>query len=288
MAVFESEDRVRQKRAKTEQAINLATKGRWDEAARLNEEILALAPQDVDAHNRLGKALMELGRYAESRDAYAATLKLDPMNSIAQKNAARLQKLADEGGSALPPSAVDPRLFIEESGKTTVTQLTGVHRGDAIAKLAAGEQLQMELAENRIVVRDQAGSEIGRIEPKLEQDLLRLFKLGNRYSMFVTAASESSVSVIIRETARSAQMGTRPSFRPSSIPEGGFRSYTREGVLRYDLDDDDDDFDDDDDVEPGDRVVADPDSEPEVDADNVEVAPLETLAAAEAEAEETT
>ena len=100
MAAFPTEDRLRQKRTKSEQAISLAMKNRWDEAAQVNREILDLFPNEVDAFNRLGKALTELGRYAEARDAYAQAVKLDPLNGIAAKNLQRLGKLAAEGSAA--------------------------------------------------------------------------------------------------------------------------------------------------------------------------------------------
>src|SRR5438094_7400541 len=179
MAAFPTEDRLRQKRTKSEQAISLAMKNRWDEAAQVNREILELFPNEVDAFNRLGKALTELGRYAEARDAYAHAARLDPLNGIAAKNLQRLGKLATEGAAAPSPSPVDPRLFIEESGKTTVTQLTDVRRTDATAKLSAGDQMQLERRGNQIVVANTTGNDIGRIEPKLEQDLIRLLDLGN-------------------------------------------------------------------------------------------------------------
>jgi tetratricopeptide (TPR) repeat protein len=230
---FPTEDRLRQKRTKSEQAISLAMKNRWDEAAQINREILDLFPNEVDAYNRLGKALTELGRYGEARDAYAQAVKLDPLNGIASKNLQRLGKLAAEGSAAPAPSPVDPRLFIEESGKTTVSQLTDVRRTEAAAKLSAGDQLQLTRKGNQVVVADQAGTEIGRIEPKLEQDLIRLLDIGNQYSVFVTSASEQAVYVIIRETHRSAAMGNRPSFRPTAAQE--VRAYTREGAQRYEL-----------------------------------------------------
>src|SRR4051812_25335060 len=192
MAAFPTEDRLRQKRTKSEQAISLAMKNRWEEAAQLNREILDIFPNEVDAFNRLGKALTELGKYSDARDAYARAVKLDPLNGIATKNLQRLGKLAAEGAAAPPPSPVDPRLFIEESGKTTVTQLTDVRRSDATAKLSAGDQLQIERRGNQIIVADAAGHEIGRIEPKLEQDLIRLIDLGNHYSVFVTSANDQA------------------------------------------------------------------------------------------------
>jgi hypothetical protein len=110
-----------------------------------------------------------------------------------------------------------------------------LRRGEATAKLSAGDQLRLDRRGNQIVVVDLTGQEVGRIEPKLEQDLIRLLDLGNQYSVFVTSAHDQSVLVIIRETHRSAAMGNRPSFRPSAAPEGGVRAYTREGMLRYEL-----------------------------------------------------
>jgi hypothetical protein len=278
MAAFPTEDRLRQKRTKSEQAITLAMKNRWDEAAQINREILEIFPNEVDAYNRLGKALTELGRYGEARDAYAHAVKLDPLNGIAAKNLQRLGKLATDGPAAPAPSPVDPRLFIEESGKTTVTQLTDLRRTEATTKLSAGDQLQFERRGNQVAVTDSSGREIGRIEPKLEQDLIRLMDRGNQYAVFVTAANEQTIHVIIRETHRAPSMGNRPSFRPSAAPEsGGVRAYTREGMMRYEMmeeeEEDDDDLGDDDEEEaevvPADLEVG------------VEETPLETLAAEE-------
>jgi len=133
---------------------------------------------------------------------------------------------------------------------------------------------------NQVVVSDQAGTEIGRIEPKLERDLIRLLDLGSQYSVFVTAANEQAVHVIIRETHRSAALGSRPSFRPTAAQE--VRAYTREGAPRYELEEEDDDDDElgDDDEEETEAVPADMDA-------GVEETPLEALAAEE-DSEEST
>lgn len=283
MAVYETEDRVRQKRTKTEQAVTLATKGRWEEAARLNREVLELYPDDVDALNRLGKALMELGQYADARAAYAQAARLDPMNSIAHKNLQRLAKLVEEAPAAAgAATAVDPRLFIEESGKTTTTQLTNLRRRDAATALTAGDELKLKVAAgNRALVVSQAGEEIARIEPRLEQDLVRLLEMGNQYAVVVTAATDQAITIIIRETSRSAAMGNRPSFRPSAAPEGGQRAYTRVGLLRDEAEDEDEEdlLEEEEEEVERDPVVA--------EADAVTEEPLEALAAEE-DAEEPT
>jgi hypothetical protein len=157
-----------------------------------------------------------------------------------------------------------------------VTQLTDVRRGEATAKVTAGDQLQLERRGNRIVVTDLTGHEIGRIEPKLEQDLIRLLDLANQYSVFATAANEQSVHVIIRETHRSASMGNRPSFRPSAAAEVGVRAYTREGVLRYEMEEEEEEEEEllEEEEEEAEVVPADIDA-------SVEETPLDALAAEE-------
>ena len=116
MAVFPSEDRLGMKRQRSENPIQLAMQNRWQEPAELNRQILETFPEDVDTLNRLGKAQMELGQYAEALELYTRASKLDASNSIAQRNIARLTKLVEEGASAAaiapPPSAIDPSLFI--------------------------------------------------------------------------------------------------------------------------------------------------------------------------------
>src|SRR5438128_422737 len=212
MAAFPTEDRLRQKRTKSEQAITLAMKNRWDEAAQLNREILDMFPNEVDAFNRLGKALTELGRYSEARDAYARALKLDPLNGIASKNLQRLGKLAAEGSAAPAPSPVDPRLFIEESGKTTVTQLTDMRRAEATAKLSAGDQLQLERRRNQVRLSQSARKQDRRNEAEPEADLNPPLGLRKPVPVLRPPANDQSVHAIIRETHRSAAMGHRPSF----------------------------------------------------------------------------
>jgi len=257
MAVFQSEERLRMRRVRSEKAIQLAAQNRWQEAVEVNRQILDAFPNDVDAHNRLGKALMELGAYAEARDAYGGAAQLDPSNTIASKNLARLAKLAEEApaGASAPPSApVDPRLFIEESGKTAVTNLVDVAPFEKIATLTAGDKMGVEVEHGVVRVVDPAGHVVGQLEPKIAQRVIKLSELGNRYTAAITSIDESHVRVIIREAFRHPSLGSRPSF-PTQAPE--IRPYTKDSVFRTDFDEeDDDDLTEEADVEPGDAPEA--------------------------------
>ena len=119
-AAYQPEERERRRRQLSEQAIQMARESRWSEAVTVNRELLALVPHDPSALNRLGKALSELGQYSEAKRAYGEALEQDPTNNIARKQLERISSLSDaettDGRHAV--ERIDPRLFIEETGKT--------------------------------------------------------------------------------------------------------------------------------------------------------------------------
>ena len=81
------------KSAYVEEAVQLAGEARWEEAVELNRYIIDSFGADEETQNRLGKALSELGKLKDAKSAYEVALKLNPMNSIAKKNAARINTL---------------------------------------------------------------------------------------------------------------------------------------------------------------------------------------------------
>lgn len=279
MAFLETEERARLKRLKIEQAVTFAMQSRWSEAADLNRQLIDSYPKEVEAYNRLGKALLELGKFDEAREAYNHALRLEPMNTIAQKNAARLATLQDEAPAVVAPSGpVDPSLFIAETGRSTITTLVDLAPSEILATVDAGDTVTLEVAEGTALVKSPAGEVLGRIEPRLRQRLIRLTEMGNQYSAVVTSVDEQALRVIIRETHRDPSMGDRPSFPTSG---DGFRGYTRDSLLRYDIDDEDLDEDEDMDVEREPDHDVDHDHELEVEAE-ADLTPEAILGAEEA------
>src|SRR5690349_19984686 len=128
----QTDDRVRLKRVLPEKAIALAMQSRWSEAADVNRKIIELYPNDADAYNRLGKALLEMGRYRDALTTYRKAVELDPNNLIAKKNIERLEQLALKEPVGVEPARparadgegsgrINPNIFIEETGKTGLT-----------------------------------------------------------------------------------------------------------------------------------------------------------------------
>ena len=232
----QTEDKARIKRVRTEQAIQFAMQSRWDDAITANRAIIAVFPTEPEAYNRLGKALSETGKIKEAREAYHQALELEPTNSIARKN---LERLATARAKAEPDRAqqVDTSLFIEEMGKTGVTVLKPANI-KMLATLSAGDEVALKTIGSRLTVETMAGDYISDIEPKLVLRLTRLIAGGNKYAAAVAGLSGDSVRVIIKETFQHPGQVGRLSF-PAGKAGEVVRPYTKESLVRADLDEED-------------------------------------------------
>jgi hypothetical protein len=232
----EGEDSARLKRQGAEQAIQLALESKWEEAVNLNRSIVQQVPSDVDAWNRLGKALLELGRFREAYEAYGQSLGLDPVNQIARRNLDRLEGLQDqEQPRAAAGGRVAQDLFIEEVGKTGVTMLRSVP-AELMPTLTAGDEVYLRPGDDLIRIETAQGEVLGSIEPKLGLRLLRLMDGGNQYAAAVKSVAEHDIELIIKETFRHPSQ-TRLSF--PAVGGEGVRPYIKESLLRLGDDEED-------------------------------------------------
>ena len=202
------------KRNLSQEAISLALKGEWERATEVNRAILELFEDEVDAMNRLGKALMELAQYDAAKVILERVVESAPYNSIAKKNIARLAHLGDtpalakqvrNGGSA-------PQLFIEETGKSGMTVLQNMASRQVIARVAPSDAADLVLEHNTINVYAGDNEYLGQIEPKLARRLIRLMDGGNKYDAAVVGINEHAVSIIVRETHRDPSLRSVCSF----------------------------------------------------------------------------
>ncbi len=232
---LQDEEQARAKRQSPEYAIQLALESKWEEAAAVNRAMLQNNPEDVDALNRLGKALLELGRFRDSREAYSKSLELDPVNTIAKRNLERLAALGDteQARPAAATSKVAQDLFIEEMGKSGISALHDTPP-EALAKLVAGDEVYLKPDGNLLQVENSVGEYLGIVEPKLGLRLARLIEGGNRYAAAVKSVSEREAQLIIKETYRD------PSQTKLSFPATGtesVRPYIKDSLLRYAIED---------------------------------------------------
>jgi len=240
---LQTEEKIRLRRKLTEQAIGNAMSNQWIEAIETNQQLVDDFGPDVEAYNRLGKAYAQLGRITDARGAYESSIKIDPTNTIAQRNIQRLAALKDapvSGPSDVPHA--DPTFFIEETGKTVATAVFSDAPKATLAALTAGDFLDMQREGDVMVVVTRGGERLGVLDGRLSSRLIELQEGGNVYAIAAIAVNPQrrELRVLIREMRQSPGLAGRVSFPPET--SSTFRAYLRPGgMIREDRMDDDDD-----------------------------------------------
>jgi hypothetical protein len=227
----ESAEHLKPRSQYADDAVQLAIAGKWDDAVKLNKFIIDSFGADEETQNRLGKALSELGKLKDAKSAYEAALKLNPMNSIAKKNAARINTLLHQKeGLKAGGTRVDLNLFVEEMGKTIITTLES-SAPDICSKVAAGDVAELRIEGDGIAAETSRGVRLGLLEAKMARRLIKFMRGGNRYQAGVTSCDGSAVKLIVRETYQDPKFVGKPSFAMRRKREVEFRPYTKESLL---------------------------------------------------------
>jgi len=275
MALGEADTTTRQRRLLAEAAIAHATRGEWEEAVVANRRLLEFGP-DIDACNRLGKALAELGRHAEALEAYEQALERDATNRIAQRNIERLRvvmaaKRPATNGKGRPEKA-PVTLFIEEMGKTGRARLMNLVAPRELAPLSPGDAITLD-AQGDELIASVGATAIGSVEPRIATRLRKLLEGGNRYDAAITTVHEAGgeVVIMIREVFSHPNNFGKVSFPTQGQSAPGVRPYMKGSALRYDDDDEVEEADDDsEEVEELDTTLPEYSSEPELEEELVE------------------
>jgi tetratricopeptide (TPR) repeat protein len=227
---------IRQRRQLADIAIGQASRGEWQAAVETNQQIIELGG-DVDAYNRLGKALSELDRHAEALEAYQAALEREKTNRIAERNIERLEALltaADAARGDKHAARAPAALFIEEMGKTGSARLINLAPAKQLAPLSPGDAIELRAADEELEARVR-GLKVGQVEPRVANRLLKLMAKGNRYEAALTTIRDDDLRLIIREVfADPANFGTVSFPGAAAGRTGDVRPYMKGTALRYD------------------------------------------------------
>lgn len=227
------DERTRVRKQMSDQAVKLAVNSRWSEAASANRDYIRVFGDEPEALNRLGKALSELGQITEARKQYGRAIELDPTNTIARRNLDRLAAMTDTSAADANPSQLDTRLFVEETGASTVAKLQATDP-ERSALLDAGDLVELQVQGKAVNVLTVSGDYVGMLEPRIGLRLSKMMVAGNQYTAAVVTAS-GEVKVMLRETFKHPSMIDKVSFPQARATE--VRAYTRKNLLRREGDD---------------------------------------------------
>lgn len=198
-----------------QKAIDAALDSRWEEALKINKKIIKLDPKNIDALNRQAKAYMELGKSVLAKKFYSEVIKIDPYNPIAIKNLKIMKSF--KSNNQLPSinchnGKLSPSLFLQEPGKTKMVNLLKVAEPQKLSQAFCGMKVLMTVKNHKITIVDANGDYLGVLPDDISHHLLRLYKGGNKYDLFIKSIRVNSLSVIIKETFRSKKFKNQPSF----------------------------------------------------------------------------
>ncbi|MCH8063765.1 MAG: tetratricopeptide repeat protein [Chloroflexi bacterium] len=232
------EEKEKAKKDQAKKAVALAMERRWEEAVSVNSAIVEDFPEELEAYNRLGKALSELGRNREAGDAFRRALEISPYNSIAKKNLQRLETFKETETFSTTKDSVPPQTFIGESGKAGVTSLMSLAPPKELLKLSPGQSVDLRLEGGKLVITSPAGEYVGKLEPRLSSRLSKLIEGGNRYEVSVAGVGEQELKVIISEVYKHPSQSGVVSF---PLKESGldYRVYLPGAVAGFEGSDDD-------------------------------------------------
>ena len=216
-------------------SVQAALEADWTRAVDLNTRIIEANADDLEARNRLGRALLETGKLEEAKASYAEVLKAEPNNPIAIRNLARLATLIEHKTKInMTKSKTQPRLFIEDMGKTGILRLINPAPAHIVAKYSPGAEAELRERDGLIAVHARDGELLGFLEPKVGRRLLDLINTGNQYVVAVVSNDQQNPRVAIRETLQSPENAQRISFpghhRPAETKE---RAYIKGNFFRF-------------------------------------------------------
>ncbi len=181
-----------------QKSIELALNGKWDEASKLNLQIIASSPNDVDALNRLARCYSELGKTDKALETTKKVLEIEPANTIAQKCLVKWKNITRTDGRPKEPYRAES--FLEESGKTKIVQLLNPGDRNVFANLDSGDEVDLSAHAHKVSVIDPEGKYVGCLPDDVAARLRGLLKNGVKYQVLIKSIDLKNVSVFIRET----------------------------------------------------------------------------------------
>lgn len=208
-----------------EAAIEAALKQDWKRAIDINQQILNVDPANIDALNRLGFAYLKTGKLDDAKRAFKLVIKYDPYNKIAAKNIQRLEDLSGECSDGTDfPETISPLSFLEDPGKTKITQCVHAAPQKILSTLHCGQEVFLKAKNHGIEIRDSRQRYLGALPDDISFRLIKMIQANNNYKAYVKNVDKNSLTILVREVSRGKRFQNQPSFLSTT----SFQSFTRD------------------------------------------------------------
>ncbi len=189
-------------------SIDFAKNGDWENAVKINLDILVQSPKDIGALNRLGFCYIQLNKKNEAIETYTKVLSIDKVNPIAKKYLDLLKqniKVRSQQRNIYED-------FVEEPLKTKIVALDRLAGPKVLNKLAVATICLLKTKGRYVCVQTEDGEYIGSLPEDISFHLSALIKTGNEYLCLIRSVSKQECVVFIKEKFASEVNRHIPSF----------------------------------------------------------------------------
>ncbi len=194
------------------QAIDLALKGQWKEAIKVNLQLLKKETKDLESLNRLGRAYLETGQKTKATKIYNKVLHLDKFNTIATKNLVLLKTLKIDRSARHQPGITSLPVFLEEPGITKTVSLVRLGDPKIVSRCRPGDAVKLVARQHNVVILSNQNQYLGRVSDDLALRLRTFLAAGNTYQAWIRSVDAQELKVFIKEVSRSTKFRHNPSF----------------------------------------------------------------------------
>lgn len=200
-----------------QEAIKASLNQDWETAISLNNQALLLEPENIDALNRLGRAQIELGSKKAARKCFKKVLKLDPINTIAQKNIEVLEK---RGFAAPKMPQENGTAFVKQPGTDTTVEVETSASKLRLRKLVPGDILSLKpKRNNKFSIYGPKDNFLGVITDGLSNKLRQAVVKNQDLRGTFVSAEERSIKFIVKGQVAVFREKERQEIRPYVLPE---------------------------------------------------------------------
>lgn len=184
------------------QAIEAAINRQWDEAIKINEEIIKRDNKNIETYLRLGFAYLQKGDIKKAKKIYLQAKKIEPGNYIIEKNLEKIKILEAKKNKPYHSSNLSPYAFLDIPGKTKSVSLVNCGQKNILASLIIGQEVFFHIKKRRIEVRTEKKEYIGCLPDDISKRLMIFIKAGSEFKCYIKEADIKNVTVFIKETKR--------------------------------------------------------------------------------------
>lgn len=193
----------------SDQAINLALKSKWEEAIKINKQIIDDEPENTDALNRLARAFYEIGKIKDAKSTSEKVIKIESSNKIAEKALEKYKRslaTSDKKTNKVSPIGNNQNFnvsdFIEDFRTTKHTTLLNLCSDEIISTLDSGDEVLLSAHSHKVTVTTLNHKYLGKLPDDLSAKLRVLTKKGYKYKVLIKSAENKCVKIIIKEIKR--------------------------------------------------------------------------------------